>query len=178
MKQPIIVYDENLLNVVITGPLSKGGLLSITPEIFTITFACTTFKQNINDFELSLQFDNNDIINMYFSKECNTIGEVQEYFTFFYTLYYILLMIFFGFIFTFIYYYFKSNNLTLLDFFEQIKNKIVSLYIYMKSKFNKQNYKDEEHQTRESLYDEHDLVDVNIRTERVTTKYSSDYGGI
>jgi hypothetical protein len=175
MRQPIIVYDENLLNVVITGPLSKGGILSYTPEIFTLTFACTSFKQNINDFEISLQFDNKDIVNVYFSKECNNIGQGQQDFTFFYTIYYILLMIFFGFIITFIYYYFKSNNLTLIDFLELLRDKIFSLYIYLKS-FNSK--KEKEHSTVESLYEEQDLVDVNIRTERIPTKYSSDYGGI
>jgi hypothetical protein len=177
MKPPVVVYDENLLNVVVTGPLIKGGLLTNSPEMFTITFACTSFKQNINDFEVSFQFDNHDMINMYFSKECNTIGEVQEYFTFFYTIYYILLMIFFGFIITFIYYYFKSNNLTLLDLFEQIRNKLIALYQYIVSKIQNKPYKHNE-LTRESLYEEHDLVDVNIRTERIPTKYSSDYGGI
>ena len=131
MKEPLIVYDENLLNVALTGSYSKGGIVSNDTDILTLTFACTSFKQGKNDFEVSFSFENNNMINLYFSKECDTIGEVQEYFNFFYTIYYLLLMILFGFVITVLYYYFKRNDIRGLDIYNSIKSKAIIIYKYM-----------------------------------------------
>jgi hypothetical protein len=137
MKEPLIVYDENLLNVVVTGAYSKGGIVSNNTDILTFTFACTSFKQGKNDFEISLSFENNNMINLYFSKECDTIGEVQEYFNFFYTMYYILLMILFGFVITVLYYYFKRNDISGLDIYNSIKSKAIIIYYFIRDKLNR-----------------------------------------
>src|SRR4051794_10080669 len=115
LKEPTIINNEDLLTVVTTGSLSKGGILNNTPDMLTLSFSCTSFKQSKSDLEVNFSFHNGESINLYFVKECDTIGDVQEYFTFFYTIYYILMLIFFGFVITIIYYYFRRNDLSLMD---------------------------------------------------------------
>jgi hypothetical protein len=133
MLQPTLIYNENLMTIVPHGTLSKGGILSSTPEVLAFSFGCTSFKQSKNDLEINLNFQGGEMVNIYLSKECNSvIGEdLQDYFNFFYTIYYILLLIFFGFVITIIYYYFRRNDLTFLDLLTFGRNKAIGVYKYL-----------------------------------------------
>jgi hypothetical protein len=137
MLKPTIIYDESLLAVVPSGKLSNGDVLTSTPESLTFTFGCTSFKQSRNDLEINLNFQNNEMINLYLIKECDTMSDVQDYFNFFYTIYYILLLIFFGFVITILYYYFRRNDISLLDLYNIVRNKALNIYRSLTNRMDK-----------------------------------------
>jgi hypothetical protein len=136
MREPTVSNNENLVTVVTTGTLSKGGIITSSPDVLIFSFACTSFKESKTDFEVNLTFQNNDVVNLYFSKECDTTADVQEYFSFFYTIYYILLLVFFGFVITILYYYFRSNEITAFDIYLYGKNRVMSALRYMTNKMD------------------------------------------
>ena len=104
------------------------------PEHLTITFACTPDKVSKSDVEINFQFDNQEKISLYFSKECDFIPTDEHYFNVIYTVYWILLILIGFLIVSIIYYYIKTNNYT---FYELIINGFVRLSdLFQKIKVN------------------------------------------
>ena len=128
IKEPTIVSDQSNFNYAVTGALAHGGTLSNVPESFTITFACTPNKLTKSDVEVNIHLDNDQIIPLYFAKECDFSTADEEYFSIIYTIYWILLFLIFFFIIAIIFYYIKSNNFTFGDFIKVVIEKITEFY--------------------------------------------------
>jgi len=128
IKEPTIVSDQSNFNYAITGPLGHGGILSNVPESFTITFACTPNKTTKSDVEVNIHFDNDQIIPIYFSKECDFATADEEYFNIIYTIYWILVFLIFFFIIAIIFYYIKTNNYSFGDIIKMFIEKITNFY--------------------------------------------------
>ena len=197
MKEPQLSYDANAFQSVLSGELSKGGILTNHPQVFTITFACTPLKYTKSDIELILNFQNNDSVTLYFQKECETVGDLEE-FDMLYTIYWIILILMLIFLGVVIYYYFERNGITLEELY---KSAIIELKIwYGKAKFKfNQKFGENSNQgilnnnnKNENIYEENDLVDITIKTDNknfdsqnkensTNVKYNNfttDYGGI
>ena len=78
MKEPTMVYNEEDLTLIFKGQLAKGGALTSSPQSLSIIFGCSPLNKSNTDIQFTLHFDNNSFINMFFSKECNTVEEIQE----------------------------------------------------------------------------------------------------
>jgi hypothetical protein len=186
MLEPHISYDVNAFQAAITGELSKGGILGNTPQSFTITFACIPFKYTKSDVEVTLKFQNNDVISLYFQKECETLGEIKE-FDILYTIYWILLLLIMFFAIVSTYYYIEKNKDVII---EGLRNYWARFRVWIRQFFRKSR-SEEENLTAlktEELYDENDLVDVKIKTDSTQkinkntnnnfNSFTTDYGGI
>lgn len=114
--------------------MAHGGLLSNVPENFTITFACTPNKITKSDVQVNVQFENEQIIPLYFSKECNFETADEEYFNLIYTIYWILLFLISFFIIAIIFYYIKANNFTFEEIMRLVIDKITDFYYKIKVK--------------------------------------------
>lgn len=167
----------------VTGTLQKGGIISNDPTPIHIKLECALLKQSTTDVELFLEFENNDIISVFFKKECLNVGVAQDYFNVFYTLYWIFLTLISCFIIYSVVQYMKRNDITLHDLYL----KATTQY----KRWLKQNKKEKQEDemlanTSVNLYEENDLVDVKIKTDTKSinktemkfANFSSDYGGI
>lgn len=134
IKEPTIVSDQSNFNYAITGPLGHGGVLSNVPENFTITFACTPNKLTKSDVEVNIHFENDQIIPIYFSKECDFATADEEYFNIIYTIYWILVFLIIFFIIAIIIYYIKNNNYSFDDIIKMTIEKIKYLFNAVKVK--------------------------------------------
>ena len=127
MHEPSITLDHNALTIAPNGVLKNGGLLTNKVQQLTFIFSCNEFKVSKTDVQITLSFSNFDIINLFFSKECDQTGEINEYFTIFVTIYWILLFLIGAFVVVIIMYYLKKTNTTLAELFEKILEKIKNL---------------------------------------------------
>jgi hypothetical protein len=186
MLEPHISYDVNAFQAAITGELSKGGILSNNPQSFTITFACIPFKYTKSDVEITMKFQNNDVVSLYFQKECETIGEIKE-FDILYTIYWILLLLILFFAIVSSYYYIEKNKDIII---EVLRDYWARFRVWIKQ-FTRKSRLEEENLTATKLdefYEENDLVDVKIKTDSTHkinsnknnnfNSFSTDYGGI
>lgn len=203
IKEPTIVSDQSNFNYAITGPLSHGGTLSNIPEHFTITFACTPNKTTKSDVEVNIHLDNEIIIPIYFSKECDFITTDEEYFNIIYTIYWILLLLIFFFIIAILFYYIKTNNYSfgdvikifiekIVEFYDKIKVSFFLLFFcflsfyshlfiksfILKEKINNYREKKTNRRNMDSLYyEENDLVNVSIKSQTLDQE-KNDYNNI
>jgi hypothetical protein len=196
MKEPLLSYDGNAFQAVITGELAKGGILTNHPQSLTFTFACTPLKYTKSDIELTLHFQNNDIVSLYFQKECETVGDLQE-FDILYTIYWIMLILMFIFLGIVIYYYFERNGITLEELYHSAIIQIKIWYGKAKYQYNQKFGGQPEHSIlnnnkNENFYEENDLVDITIKTDKKNfdsqnkensgkvnyNNFTTDYGGI
>jgi len=134
MKEPTLITDQSNFNYALTGPLSHGGTVTNVPENLSITFACTPNKTSKSDIEINLHFTNDEIIPLYFTKECDYATVDEEYFNIIYTIYWILLFLIFFLVISIIYYYVKTHNYTITEFIAMILEKISEYY--QKAKVN------------------------------------------
>ncbi len=132
--------------------------------------------------EIILRFENYDVVNLYFRKECNNVGHIKEKFSFFKTLFNIILILVILVGISVCFYYYKRNQAVIKILFDQLRAKLTE-------KFNKKDKSDNERlnyyvSSREASYDENDLVDVKIKTDKepfykkaelssINTKYDS-----
>ena len=188
MKGPLVLYDSNAFQAVVTGPLSKGGILTSSPQLFTVTFACVPFKYTKSDVEVTLSFQDNDMVSLYFQKECQTVGEVKE-FNLLHTIYWIFIIIILTFVAVTSYFYIEKNKDNIVEFLNRMWTKIKRMANHYA---NKGRSGEEEHLKSEDCYEENDLVDIKIKTEtkafgkgntnvKANVKYNNfttDYGGI
>lgn len=128
MKEPSIVSDQSNFNYALTGSLSHGGTITNVPENVTITFACTPNKTSKSDVEVNFHFNNDEMIPLFFSKECDFATADEDYFNIIYTIYWILLFLIFFFIISIIYYYIKTNNYTVTEVIALVLDKVYELY--------------------------------------------------
>ena len=182
LKEPELVYDDNVVNAIVSGPLSKGGIISNDESYFTINFSCVPLLHSTSLIEMILRFENYDVVNLYFRKECNSVGHLKERFSFFKTLFNIILILVILVGISVCFYYYKRNQIAIKILFDQLTSKIIE-------KLNKKNKSDNERlnyyvSSRDASYDENDLVDVKIKTDKepfykkaelstINTKYDS-----
>jgi hypothetical protein len=183
MREPKLVYDYNSVTPVILGSLDRGGIISNTPTKIEIFFGCVVLKYSVTDFELTLEFENNDIVELFFKKECENVGPAQEYFNFFYTIYYILLILILLLFIGAVYFYLKKNDISLDALYQKVINQFRRWWGSRGSKPSEEEYS---LNPTTNLYEESDLVDFKIKTETKPiskndvkyNKFSTDYGGI
>jgi hypothetical protein len=172
MKEPTIVYNEQ----------DKGGNLTSSPQSFSIILACVPLTKSSTDIQVTLHFDNDSYINLFFNKECNTIQEIQEYFTFLYIIYWILLLLIIAFLVALFFYYLKKNELSLMEFYDKIREFIKEKVEYYKKK---RNFNEGENKGLiNSKFVEDDDIDIKISSAASADKEKNnklstfEYGGI
>jgi hypothetical protein len=164
------------MNAVLSGPLSKGGILSENAESnFTVDFACLPMQHAISSVEIILKFGNNDVLSLYFQKECKSVGNLTVSYSFLSTIYFIFVIILLMFSAGVAYYFYLRNRIL-------IKDTITKLIQRITNKYQKREKSDTERLNyyasfREASYEENDLVDAKIKTElnsnSINTKYDS-----
>jgi hypothetical protein len=100
LREPEIILNEENLVPIFQGQLRKGGEINNTPQSLILAMACTSLKRSKTDIQIKLKFDNNQHINLFFNKECDTTEEITAYFsilTFIYWIFLILISIFISF---------------------------------------------------------------------------------
>jgi hypothetical protein len=127
LKKPSYMANESDLAVFLSGELAGGGKLTSTPGVLELTFACQPFKKSKTDIAIELGF-NNTMFSLFLAKECDTVEEIEEYFTILYAIYWILLFLIFAFIFVVIYFYLKNNDISLYDLFERARETMTRKY--------------------------------------------------
>ncbi len=177
-----MIYDNNVLNAVITGPLSKGGIISNSPSHFNVEFGCLSLQHSISMFEIILRFENNDVVYLFLRKECNNVGNLTYKFSFFKTVYNMFVIIVVLFAGGVCFYYYKRNRILIREMINKLIDRI-------QDRYGKRNKADSDRlnyyvSSREASYDENDLVDVKIKTDKdpfykkselnsINTKYDS-----
>lgn len=164
LKEPELIYDNNVLNAVITGPLSKGGVITNSQSNFNVEFACLSIQHSISIFEIILKFENHDVVYLYMRKECNNLENMTYQFSFIKTVYNIFVILFVLFAGGLCFYYYKRNKILIRDMINKFIDRLQEMY----------GKKDNSHMerlnyyvtSREASYDENDLVDVKIKTEK------------
>ncbi len=183
MKAPTIITNEESIKTLFKGQLANGGLLTSSPQSLSVIFACSPLNKSSTDIQVTLHFDNDSYINLFFNKECNTVQEIQEYFTFLYVIYWILILLIISFLVVLFFYYLKRNELSLIDFYDKIRELIKEKIDYYKMKRNN------EYESKglvNSKYIEEDDLDIKITStdtsgnekEKKFKPMTFEYGGI
>jgi len=164
------------MNAVLSGPLYKGGILSENIETnFTVDFACLPLQHSISSVEIILKFGNNDVLSLYLQKECKSVGNLTNSYSFLSTIYLIFLFLIMMFSAGVVYYFYLRNRIL-------IKDTIAKLIEKINNKYHRREKSDTERLNyyasfRETSYEENDLVDAKIKTElnsnNINTKYDS-----
>lgn len=87
MKTPKVIYDEQNIQPIFAGALKSGGTIENEPLVLELVFICQPFQKVKTDLELLMEFEKYDKVKLVMSKECDTIGEIQEYFDILYVIY-------------------------------------------------------------------------------------------
>ena len=183
MKEPTMVYNEEDLTLIFKGELAKGGILTSSPQSLSIIFGCSPLNKSNSDVQLTLHFDDKSFINMFFSKECNTVEEIQQYFTFLYVVYWILILLIVGFLVALFFYYLKKNELSLYEFYDKIREFITQKL----DQYNRRRSQENENKNLvNSKFADDDDIDVKITSlnratdehERNNKNFNFEYGGI
>jgi hypothetical protein len=132
MKAPSIITNDENIKTLFKGQLANGGLLSSFPQSLSVIFACSPLNKSNSDVQVTLHFDTNTYINLFINKECNTLEEIQEYFTFLYIIYWIIILLIISFLVVLFFYYLKRNEITFIEFFDKIRELIKEKIEYYK----------------------------------------------
>lgn len=73
-------------------------------------------KTSKSDVEINFHFENQEIIPLYFTKECDFNSSYESFFDIIYTIYWVILFLLMFSVTYLIYYYIKSNNYSIMDF--------------------------------------------------------------
>ncbi len=189
MKEPLLTYDSGALEALVEGSLAKGGILSNKIDSFSILFLCPPLKNTKSDIELTLKFQNNDSLSLFFQKECDTAGDISE-FDLLYTIYWVFLFLFLISICVIFYYYIKRNNIAVDEILSTMWNKCKLCFGFIVHKVQGLISKTKKSESQlinygESTYEENEIVDMKIKTATVENKkdykynmFTTDYGGI
>lgn len=90
MGKPVITYDSVEMSPVFYGSLADGGRIGNEPMVLEVHLICLAYRKKVNDLEIILTFNEYDSVRLTIRKECDTIGEIQEYFTILYVIYWYL----------------------------------------------------------------------------------------
>lgn len=176
LRRPELTFDVNSLEAALSGSLASGAVLGTEAEPLVMAIECKPLRQTKTDIMMTLRFENNDIINLFFEKHCNSVGEAPEYFNFLYTVYWIFLFLIMIFLLTAGYYYLKRNDLSIVDSYLSLINFIVRKY----DSYRRNGYLTAP-QRDPAAHEEEDTMDVNIKTgskEINDNNFKADYGGI
>lgn len=199
-----ILNQENLVPI-LRGELRKGGIITDTQQSLIIAMACTNLKISKTDIQLKLLFEQDQKLNIFFNKECDTTTEIQEYFSILSFIYWVFLILIVIFLISVFIYYLNKNEMTIIDLIDKVKEYgyyFIDKYLNMK-KFNslsnqieKQSELTESNENlrirKEKLFIEDDHldndepIDIKISSEsenkeklsKNTNSISMDYGGI
>lgn len=181
MKEPMIIYDSDAFQAIVGGKLSKGGIISNSLSSFSLIFLCPPIKITKSDIELTLKFQNNDSVSLFFQKECNALGDISEY-DFLYSIYWIFLSLISIAVCVIVYYYIKNTEIDLRETYIKCKNWVSSKIGGQSGHMIKKN---EDVKLSENIYDESEIVDIKIKTATLENKkennynsFNSHYGGI
>lgn len=199
-----ILNQENLVPI-LRGELRKGGIITDTQQSLIIAMACTNFKISKTDIQLKLLFEQDQKLNIFFNKECDTTTEIQEYFSILTFIYWVFLILIVIFLISVFIYYLNKNEMTIIDLIDKVKEYgyyFIDKYLNMK-KFNSlSNQSEKQSELTESnenlrirkeklfIEDDHldndEPIDIKISSEsenkeklsKNTNSISMDYGGI
>ena len=87
MSAPKIIYDETEISAIFFSQLKEGGRIGNEPLVLETRFICLPYRKKVTDLQLILDFDNYDSVRLFISKDCDTLDEIQEYFTILYVIY-------------------------------------------------------------------------------------------
>lgn len=167
---PKLIYDENNLGIVVSGQLGNGGAITSNVENLSLNFICMPFKKSISDVQVNLIFKNYDVVDILFTKECDTLGEIQEYFSILYFIYWVLLFLILLFLVAIFAYYLKRTNMTLSEFVKKTIDNIKEYYYRICNKqrndyedYNIEATKTSKNNNRLNEYDDKEIVDLDIK---------------
>ena len=124
---PILDYDQNEMEALITSDLKQGGTISQNPKDITLVFACKSNVKDKSDIQLLLrEKGNNKSLTFNFKKRCDTVTQIESYFTFLYIVYWIMMCFVILFAFSTGIYFLNRNGLTLGDLFDSAISKFKS----------------------------------------------------
>jgi hypothetical protein len=130
LKEPTYTANESDINMLVSGDLSKGGTIGNSLQTIVMNLACQPFKKSKTDIGINLHFETSNSISLFFSKECDTVEEIQEYFSVLYAIYWTLLLLLVAFVVIILYFYLKKNEITLFELYDKardyLQNKIYS----------------------------------------------------
>lgn len=125
LDTPILDYDQNEMEALITSDLKYGGSLSEKPRDLTLVFACKSNVKDKSDIQLVLrEKGNKKSVTFNFKKKCDTITQMESYFTFLYIVYWIMMCFVIIFAFSTGIYFLNRNGLTLEDLYASLLKKI------------------------------------------------------
>ena len=87
MSTPKVIYDESEMQPFFYSQLKEGGRIGNEPLLLETHLICLPFRKKVTDLQIVLDFDNFDSVRLFVSKECDTLGEIQEYFNILYVIY-------------------------------------------------------------------------------------------
>lgn len=179
MKTPKIFYDENDYTLIVKGDLINGGIINNQNSILSLNFVCLPYKKTKTDLEVTLSFDNGKRVELFLTKECDTIEEVQQYFTVLYTVYWILMILIALLIVVIFLYYLQRNNMSLNDLYEQAKEYVNITSDYIMTKYYEYRYPEQKLFTPVGKYTEPELLDYHITSNHYKKNDEKvDYGGL
>ncbi len=144
MFKPEVIVNSNNLQVLSLGWLGNGGNVLPTPHDIVVHFVCMRYRISTNDVQVSLNFEGYDPINLIFEKKCNTISEVQEYFTILFIIYWTILFVMIFLLIVVIMYFLKATNTSITE----ILNAAIDIICCRKNKSPR--YEEEEIKTLRS----------------------------
>lgn len=143
ISQPLLSFDENVLEAIATNDLKLGGdIITDNVKYLNVVFICKPNKKEVSDFQLVIKQQNFEIadnskefaITLNFKKECNTLAAIEQYFSFLNFIYWVMMLFVLIFAITTIFYFLNRNGMT-LD--ELLKNAL--FYIHKKIIIFKEN---------------------------------------
>jgi hypothetical protein len=195
LSEPEVIINEENLVAIFHGELRKGGILHDTPQSLTLAMACAALKKSKTDIQIKLKIENQPL-NLFFKKECDTTHEIEEYFSIITFIYWLFLLLIVFFLIAIFLYYLKKNDLTLFDLIDKVKEFCrEKVYLrYFASPGDQTQNKELKIQRKEKLYEDDHLdesLDIKINSkdsdEKIekmvnrkndTSKNTVDYGGI
>jgi hypothetical protein len=192
LSEPEVILNEENLVAIFHGDLRKGGVLHDTPQSLTLAMACAALKKSKTDIQIKLKIENQPL-NLFFKKECDTTHELEEYFSIITFIYWLFLILIVFFLIAIFFYYLKKNDLTLFDLLEKTREFCRDkIYLrYFASPSNNTQKKELGIQRKEKLYEDDHLdesLDIKIKSKdsdemmvnrkQEINKNTLDYGGI
>jgi hypothetical protein len=165
----------------LSGNLKNGGLITNDPSKLVISFACQQFKQSTTDLQLHLDFGNNKDIELFLSKECDSVQAIQEYFTVLSVIYWIIIILIVLLIVAVAMHYYQNQNISFQDLLSNGKRYTYIVFDWLTEKYYEYRYPGHEkrHFVQLDKFVEPENLDIQITSsneERIKDK--NDYGGL
>ena len=168
---PKLIYDENTLEAVTQSDLMHGGLIDQNPRELSVVFLCKPNIKGITDVELILkQKSNEKYLSYVFRKNCDTITQLETYFTFLYIIYWIMMFFVILFAISTGIYFMNRNGITVGGISSVMKRELGKKFNIVKEYLQNNNYSSIEIEETNAIGEHY--------TKTITPKQPNNYGVI